>query len=759
MKKTLHNEGEEILRKHSEETVRLLYSIIEEAPDGIQIVDLEGHILYSNAAVKNIYGFSPQELKGRYVAEMNADPNFAGNVILPGIKKNGRWQGELLVKHKEGYEFPVLLTTSAVCDNSGKPIALMGIIKDITERKKTEQMLRQDYEIQCVINSLLNMSIEDMTLGEFFEYALELIISTPGLLLEPKGCIFLVEGSPEVLVMKAQKGLSQDMQKRCLEVFSDECVCVKAAKSKKVEFISGVPVGYYCIPILSNDTVLGVINLYVKEGYAYSKKNEFFLNAIAYTLAGVIKRKNMDGALRNARYELESVVAERTAELVEANKLLIEDMLERKDIEKRIRTSNAILNLLSKKSSRKEYIDSMVKLIRGLSSCHCVGIRLLNEKGQIPYESYIGFSKEFWESESWLSVKSDECACVRVIRGRPLPQDAGVMTASGSFLCGDTARFFERLSGVEKNKFRTACVCHGFKSVAIIPIRYKDKIIGAIHLADQREAKVEPKIVESVESLTLLIGEGIHKFDLSEQILHAQRELHDAKRLSDIGALSATIAHELRNPLAAIGMAAYNIKRKSQNPLLDKHLNSIEKKINESNQIIDNLLFYAHIKMPQRDIVNIHEILNECSELARVKSSQKNISITEKMSFRKDIAIEADPLQMKELFTNILNNAFDSFEQARGRIEINGEVVDLEFIKISIKDNGIGIDAADLDSVFEPFFTTKAKGVGLGLSVCYQIIQLHAGTIDIKSIKDKGTIVTVTLPIRAKEVQSSVPAF
>lgn len=176
---------------------------------------------------------------------MNADPNFAGNVILPGIKKNGRWQGELLVKHKEGYEFPVLLTTSAVCGNSGKPIALLGIIKDITERKKTEQMLQQDYEIQCVINFLLNMSIEDITLGELFEYALELIISTPCLSLEPKGCIFLVEGSPEVLVMKAQKGLSQDMQKRCLEVFSDECVCVKAAKSKKVEFISGVPVGYY----------------------------------------------------------------------------------------------------------------------------------------------------------------------------------------------------------------------------------------------------------------------------------------------------------------------------------------------------------------------------------------------------------------------------------------------------------------------------------------------------------------------------------
>ncbi|VVB85344.1 Methanogenesis regulatory histidine kinase FilI [uncultured archaeon] len=120
-----------------------LSTAVEEAPDGIQITDTDGYIIYSNKAIKKIFGFSPDEFKGKHVNEMNVDPEFASAVIIPSIKEKGHWVGELRVKRKDRKEFPILLTTSMVKDIKGEPIAFVGIIRDITELKEKEQLEKQ----------------------------------------------------------------------------------------------------------------------------------------------------------------------------------------------------------------------------------------------------------------------------------------------------------------------------------------------------------------------------------------------------------------------------------------------------------------------------------------------------------------------------------------------------------------------------------------------------------------------------------------
>jgi PAS domain S-box-containing protein len=122
--------------------LRVFSAALEEAPDGVQITNLEGRIVYSNRAVETIYGFSPEELRGTNVAAMNADPEFAGRVILPALQQTGHWRGEVEVKHKSGHTFPVWLTTGVVVGGSGKPIAAVGVIRDITERRRIEGDLR-----------------------------------------------------------------------------------------------------------------------------------------------------------------------------------------------------------------------------------------------------------------------------------------------------------------------------------------------------------------------------------------------------------------------------------------------------------------------------------------------------------------------------------------------------------------------------------------------------------------------------------------
>ncbi len=130
-------------RKQMEETLMLFSEAVKNAPDGVQIADLSGHIIYSNKATEEIYGFSPEEFRGKHVNEMNADPEIASKVIIPTIKESGRWVGELTVKHKDGRTFPVWLNASMVKNSKGKPVAMMGIIHDITERKQAEEAIKK----------------------------------------------------------------------------------------------------------------------------------------------------------------------------------------------------------------------------------------------------------------------------------------------------------------------------------------------------------------------------------------------------------------------------------------------------------------------------------------------------------------------------------------------------------------------------------------------------------------------------------------
>jgi PAS domain S-box-containing protein len=133
-------------RKKAGERLKLFSEAIEEAMDGIQIVDLDGSIIYSNKAVQAIYGFTPDELSGKNVSEMNADREFAGRVIFPSIRTTGKWNGELMVVHKDGRTFPIWLSTALVKDERGMPIAMVGIIRDITESKQVEEIMNRHRE-------------------------------------------------------------------------------------------------------------------------------------------------------------------------------------------------------------------------------------------------------------------------------------------------------------------------------------------------------------------------------------------------------------------------------------------------------------------------------------------------------------------------------------------------------------------------------------------------------------------------------------
>jgi signal transduction histidine kinase len=187
-----------------------------------------------------------------------------------------------------------------------------------------------------------------------------------------------------------------------------------------------------------------------------------------------------------------------------------------------------------------------------------------------------------------------------------------------------------------------------------------------------------------------------------------------------------------------------------QNIKLEESFNTIDKKISESNQIINNILAYSKIQVSHFETVRINNILRTCINEAKERFPNRPISIDEKLDFTDNLTIEADPLQIKQVFNNILNNSFDAINMLPGLIEISSEVKNSRVL-ILIKDNGEGIAKEDLGKVINPFFTTKAKGTGLGLTVCHQILSMHFGSLAIESDKGTGTVVTIALPVHRQD--------
>lgn len=312
--------------------------------------------------------------------------------------------------------------------------------------------------------------------------------------------------------------------------------------------------------------------------------------------------------------------------------------------------------------------------------------------------------------------------------------------------------FLVRTEALDKNpeqesrdiiEFKDGTVFERFSGPHVKEGRIVGRVLYFIDITERRRWEIALR--ESEERYRRLAGTFEKQVrDRTAELLHAHTELERSRRLSDIGLLASTVAHELRNPLAAINMAAHNIEKKANNPDLAKHLDRIKTKITESDQIISNLLFYSRLKPPSYESVNICEIIRESVE-AICTQMCAGVTMNWRLEPIENLTIDADSVQVKEVLTNLLQNACEAVPPKGGVVTIAGRV-DEKCVEISVIDNGQGIDKAALAKIFDPFFTTKTRGTGLGLFVCKQIIHYHGGQISIESEVGKGTTVSITLP-------------
>jgi signal transduction histidine kinase len=233
-------------------------------------------------------------------------------------------------------------------------------------------------------------------------------------------------------------------------------------------------------------------------------------------------------------------------------------------------------------------------------------------------------------------------------------------------------------------------------------------------------------------------------------------QLLQAQRLSSVGALASSVAHEFNNILTTI----INYAKMAQRPSLDdSSRNQCLEKILKGGQraatIIASMLGFARNNSTQKELTDIVAMVEEVLVLTEKDLSKHRVQVEKKYDGRPEAWVV--PGQLEQVLLNLIINARQAMPRGgRLRIDVRENPV-TQMVEVKVTDSGVGIPVERLALIFEPFYTTKEPdehghgGTGLGLSVCRQIIEQHHGRIRVESVVGKGSTFTVKLPVRGEE--------
>jgi signal transduction histidine kinase len=247
---------------------------------------------------------------------------------------------------------------------------------------------------------------------------------------------------------------------------------------------------------------------------------------------------------------------------------------------------------------------------------------------------------------------------------------------------------------------------------------------------------------EAVFEVPLYLIVGIVTGILSDRQRKANEFLRRAERLKTLGEMAAGMAHEIKNPLAAIRSSAQILtERVSGKEAQFAHI--VVSEVDRLNRVVNEFLDYARPAPLKREPVLLSGLLDSC--LGLLAPVIKQAGVTVKRAFPEgEHKVAADPNQLRQVFLNLVLNAVQALHSG-GEVTL-GLAQEAGCTRISIRDTGPGIPPDKLRQVFEPFYSTKPGGTGLGLPIAQRIVAEHGGRLVIESVPGAGTTATVILP-------------
>jgi len=216
-----------------------------------------------------------------------------------------------------------------------------------------------------------------------------------------------------------------------------------------------------------------------------------------------------------------------------------------------------------------------------------------------------------------------------------------------------------------------------------------------------------------------------------------------AERLYAAGQLSASLAHEIRNPLISISGAAGILKRgHGSNENVQECLEIIDKESHRLSKLLTSFLDFARPRAPKFQWTDLTSLIQSVISLAAHASGVEHVELRQLLAENLP-EVECDPEQIKQVLLNLIINAIQA-SPLGGKVWITAESAS-DHVSISVRDEGRGIEEGTQDHIFDPFFTTKEQGTGLGLAIASMIVGQHGGSLTAKKNGDRGMTFTVEL--------------
>lgn len=239
--------------------------------------------------------------------------------------------------------------------------------------------------------------------------------------------------------------------------------------------------------------------------------------------------------------------------------------------------------------------------------------------------------------------------------------------------------------------------------------------------------------------------------EMTRNLAEAQTQLYHSDKLASIGRLAAGVAHEINNPLTGVlTYSSFLLKRSENDSELKSDLEIIVRETKRCRDIVKDLLDFARPISAYKKSVNINDVIDRALNIVASQLNLRDI-VVHKQYLESLPNVSVDDGQLQQVFINLLVNAADAIGNKGGNISLATRTVQFqgkEYVQVEVTDTGCGIAKENLSKIFEPFYSTKdQKGIGLGLSVVWGIIDKHQGTIAVDSELNQGTTFTIRLPV------------
>ncbi len=278
------------------------------------------------------------------------------------------------------------------------------------------------------------------------------------------------------------------------------------------------------------------------------------------------------------------------------------------------------------------------------------------------------------------------------------------------------------------------------------PFRYQGEVAIQLVVRDVTERK---RAEEEIRQLNAKLEQRVE--ERTRELREAQEQLVRQEKLAVLGQLAGGVGHELRNPLAVIINAVYFLKlvQPEADEKIKDYLGMIERETHNAEMIIADLLDFARVQSAEREAVSVSELVRQTLERFPAPAS---VEVT--LEIPSDLLkVYADPRQMTQVLGNLTVNACQAMPKG-GQLSVISDQCSVnseQWVRITIKDTGVGIPPENMRKLFEPLFTTKAKGIGLGLAVSQKLAEANGGRIEVQSEPGVGSTFTLWLPIQGGE--------